>query len=214
MCSRSSTRLTKILFVAFLAVLVIQSPVFAQENQTAALYPTDDAYVDFSASALNFGSAPLLEVSWSTVAAPGGGAVPVLQIDRLAYLKFDLSLSNDSIVRSAFLKLYVTNAVAGSSVLIVIPEKDSAWTEATITAKNAPDIPSSRKQMEDRAIDSITITDTKTWFSMDVTSYARSVRSGLLSLIVVGGNQKSPYRDIVQFYSKESEDPCSVHIWS
>lgn len=192
--------------MAFLAALVIQSPVFAQETHTASLYPTDDAYVDLLATAVNFGSAPLLEVSWSSAQTSAGQNI--LQIDHLAYLKFDLSLSNDSIIQSAFLKLYVTKAVAGSSILIVLPEKDSAWTEATITAKNAPDIPSSRNQMENRAIDSVKIKGLKTWFSLDVTSYARSVRSGPLSFIVAGGNQQSPWRDIIQFYSKESPDPA------
>jgi len=153
---------------------------------------------------MNFGSAPLLELSWSSVIS--GGGQNVLQIDRLTYLKFNLS--EDNIIQSALLRLYVTKAVTNSSIIIAVPEKNTAWTETNIAGKNAPDIPSTRQKIEDRAVDSVKITELNTWLSLNITSYARSVRSGLLSLILIGGNQESPYRDIVQFHSKESEDPA------
>jgi len=200
------SRFPKVLFVALLAVLVMLSPVFAQETQTAILYPTDDAYVDLAATALNFGSAPLLELSWSSVQTAGGGNK--LQIDRLAYLKFDLSMSKDSIIRSALLKLYVTNAVANSSIIVALRTKNTAWNETTITGKNAPEVPASEKDARDRGIGEVKVTKLEAWYSLNVTSYARSVRSGLLSLMVIGGNTKSPWSDIVQFHSKESADPA------
>jgi len=200
----SLTQFLKVIFAVLLAVLVMLSPVFAQETQTTTLYPIDDAYVDLAATALNFGSAPQLELSWSSVQTAGGGNK--LQIDRLAYLKFDLSISKDSIIRSAFLKLYVTNAVANSSIIVALRTKNTAWNETTITGKNAPDVPSSEKDARDRGIDEVEITKLKAWFSLNVTSYARSVGSGPLSLMVIGGNTKSPWSDVVQFHSKESQD--------
>jgi hypothetical protein len=196
--------LLKVLFVALLAVLVMLSPVFAQENQTAVLYPTDDAYVDMGATALNFGSAPQLEASWSSVQT--AGLQNQLQIDRLAYLKFNLSIPEGSIIHSASLNLYVTEAIANSSILVALPVKDTTWTEATINGKHAPDIPSSEKEARDKGIDEVKITKLNTWYALNVTSYARSIRSGVLSIMVFGGNPKSPYTDMIQFYSKESPD--------
>jgi len=196
---------TRILFVAFLTALVILSPVFGQEIQTAVFYPTDDAYVGKSGAAAtlaqkNFGSEPTLQVSFELVRAEE------LPLARIAYLKFNLTLPEGSIIRSAFLKLFVISAVTSSSVLIVIPTKNTTWTETTITGKNAPDIPTSEKKGRDVKIDEVKITELKTWYSLNVTSYARSVRSGWLSLMVIGGNKEMPYTDIVSFYSKESPD--------
>ena len=204
MRSRSSTQLLKGLFVALLAVLVMLSPVFAQETQTAVLYPTDDAYVDMAAAALNFGSAPQLEASWSSVQT--AGLQTELQIDRLAYLKFNLTIPEGSIIHSASLNLYVTEAIANSSILVALPVKDTTWTEATINGRLASGIPSSEKEARDKGIDEVNITELNTWYALNVTSYARSIRFGLLSIMVFGGNPKSPYTDMVQFYSKENPD--------
>lgn len=195
------------LFVVFLVVLVIQSPVFAQEDQKTVLYPTDDAYVDMIAPTANFGSAPQLELSWNVITPPGGGPY-IIQGGRLAYLKFNLSLSEGSVIRSAFLKLYVTDAVTNSSIITVLPEKNTTWTEKSITGKNAQDVPNSESEVKSKAIAEVNITEVKTWYSLNVTSYVRSVRSGLLSFMVLGGNTQPPLSELVKFYSKESSDPA------
>ena len=148
MRSRSSTQLLKVLFVALLAGLVMLSPVFAQETQTAVLYPTDDAYVDMAATALNFGSAPQLEASWSSVQT--AGLQNQLQIDRLAYLKFNLTIPKGSIIHSASLNLYVTEAIANSSILVALPVKDTTWTEATINGNTRRTFQVPRKRREIR----------------------------------------------------------------
>jgi hypothetical protein len=195
------------LFIAILIVIVIPSSVFAQETQTVISYPTDDAYVDRMAGDSNFGSAPQLKVSWTYVTP--AGVQTELRIDRLAYLKFNLSIPEGSIVRWAYLRLFVINAVGYSSTLMAVPAKNTTWTENTIVGKNAPDIPTSEKEGRDEAIDEVDVTNLNTWYSLNVTSYARSVLSGWLSLMVIGGRStRSPYSDIVSFYSKESPDPA------
>ena len=192
--------------MAFLAVLVIQCPVSAQEIRKIVLYPTDAAYVDMIAPDVNFGSSPVLELSWSVV-TPAGGAGENVQVGRFAYLKFNVSTLEGSTIRSAFLKLYVSDAAIGSGVITVLPERNTTWSESAITSNSAPDVPASISEVRDRAISEVNVTEGKTWYSLNVTSYVRSVHSGFLSFMVVGGNTQPPFSAPIKINSNASGDP-------
>jgi len=183
--------LMKTLLVAVLAFIMVQPPAFAQGDQTTVFYPTDDAYVDMMATAVNYGSAQVLESSWSTV--QGAGGAYKMQIDRLSYLKFSMVIPEGGIVRSAFLNIYVKDAVVNSSTLIALPEENNVWNETTITPRMLRTCQACKKDVEDNALHTLDITGLDTWYSLNVTSHARSVRSGLLSLKLIGGETEEPF---------------------
>ncbi len=95
----------------------------APDGSTRVFAAVADAYVDDSAPAKNFGTAPTLNVD----------AEPVQH----SYLKFQLTNLAGSTITSARLRLFVTNgSVTGGSARSVT---DTSWQEATLTYDSRPE---------------------------------------------------------------------------
>ena len=138
-----------------LGIAAMSSPI----QNVEVFHPTDDAYVGGgSVENDNFGDAPELQVRQADNP----------NLLRRALLQFDLTDVNN--VDAAVIRLY---AGSTSSTSVNISDAASDWTQATVTAANAP--------MVGQPIASIEIGPDQQWYQWDVTAYVQQNAGGQIS---------------------------------
>jgi hypothetical protein len=111
---------------------------------------------------------------------------PYSQFDRQAYLQFDTSTVDKSLVKSAVLNLptSVQGAAAGAKVPVTAFATSSSWFEKTITFANKPAMSSS--------VGTGVVVQGASTTSIDVTGYVQSQGGGRLSFGLKQGSATAP----------------------
>ena len=165
-------------------VSVFSLPVFAADNIT--LTPIADTYGDSDENSNNFGTDATLRVAYFNFS----------ETKENAYLLFDLTTINTTLVYSATLELYALFDSSPTIQVGVHSCTDTQWNEFELTWQNAPSFSS-------EPIDITTITFEDKYYSWDLTDEVKNSQEAYTTFVLTIESTETNH---VLFNSKESNN--------
>lgn len=153
------------------------SPTSVPGTSQVSLPPTHDSYVEAGESSETFGKESTIQVDGSP--------------KKIIFMKFDTRAYAQRSLRSAILRLYVTNSSTGTQNVHEV--STTSWGELVVTYSNKPSI--------GNVIAQITKPVSGKWIDVDVTNYINTKLGKVTSLAI-----QSSSSDGADFSSKESNN--------
>ena len=160
--------------LALILTLIIPNSIYGQSTPLT-LIPTDDAYVNSSRIAENYGTDSLIKSDGS----------------RTAYLKFNLASVRTVPVQKAEFRFYVTESSASTHVLKTVYK--TTWLERYLTYKSRP-------PGYTTVVGQIVNPQKGRWYSVDVTAEVQKYKGNVWSFSI----QNTGKADSFHFYSKNN----------
>jgi hypothetical protein len=162
---------------------------------TTLVSSADAHVVGGNGSTLNYGSQPLLQVLSKPAYA---------SFEQTAFLRFDPSAIDSSLVDSATLSLNGWIGTAGMKGTLAAYDASGSWSETGLTFNNQPSL-SSR-------VGTATITSAESSLRLDLTDYLRAEHDGMITIALRQDDPPNGVGPSISLRSRESATPPKIDI--